>query len=229
MKTYKALDLFCGGGGAALGLLNAGFNQVVGIDIQPHPHYPGTFIQGNIAHLPVKLETFDFVWASPPCQLFSVGNYCQGEKRKRHKNWIPFTRYLLQNHPYTCIENVPNAPIRPDVILTGPAVGLTTIQRNRHFEISFFMLYPRPIRIPRKQWRAGKAYTITTSLGSASHFYPRKERGLPGKLTNQEAKTAMGIPQSITMSDREIGEAVPPPYSEFIGHTALNIIRKEHT
>ena len=34
MKKRIALDLFSGAGGAALGLLNAGFDEVVGIDIR---------------------------------------------------------------------------------------------------------------------------------------------------------------------------------------------------
>ena len=34
------------------------------------------------------------------------------------------------------IENVPDAPMRPDLILSGPAVGLENIQRLRHFELN---------------------------------------------------------------------------------------------
>lgn len=43
----KALDLFCGGGGAALGLMRAGYD-VVGVDIVDHSDvYPGEFIQAD--------------------------------------------------------------------------------------------------------------------------------------------------------------------------------------
>ena len=45
MKKRIALDLFSGAGGAALGLLDAGFDEVVGIDIREPTGYPGTFIQ----------------------------------------------------------------------------------------------------------------------------------------------------------------------------------------
>ena len=54
-----ALDLFCGGGGAAAGLQAAGF-EVVGLDINPTcaKYYPGHFIQADISNglLPISLE-----------------------------------------------------------------------------------------------------------------------------------------------------------------------------
>ena len=50
MGKLVALDLFCGGGGAALGILEAGFDRVVGIDIKRHKHYPGDFYpRGRLA------------------------------------------------------------------------------------------------------------------------------------------------------------------------------------
>ena len=72
-RKLKALDLFCGGGGAALGMIQAGF-EVTGIDIKPHPNYPGEFIQGDVFEDAPDLTDFDFVWASPPCQAFSVAS-----------------------------------------------------------------------------------------------------------------------------------------------------------
>ena len=52
MKKLLALDLFCGGGGACIGMQQAGF-EVVGVDIKPHKNYPGHFIQADIAQLAV--------------------------------------------------------------------------------------------------------------------------------------------------------------------------------
>ena len=73
MKQLKALDIFCGGGGAAIGMRWAGF-EVVGIDIEVHKNYPGDFIQGDIHDLPVDVMDFDFVWSSPPCQAHSFAS-----------------------------------------------------------------------------------------------------------------------------------------------------------
>ena len=221
--TMKALDLFCGGGGAAIGLLQAGFDEVVGIDIAPHPNYPGTFIQADIHHMPVDALDFDFVWASPPCQRFSVASrsYYNNGRENKHPDLIGVTRKLLECHPLTCIENVPPAPIRPDVILSGPSVGLLYILRRRHFELSWFMLYPTPHRgLPKDRWLSGEALCVTKSMRSPGHLRRLQLEGLilpdPDRKPYHKTKKAMGIPISHQMTKEEIGESVPPPYSKFI-------------
>ncbi len=66
----RALDLCCGMGGASRGLKAAGF-YVVGVDIEDQPEYCGNeFHKADALDFPI--EGFDFVWASPPCQEFSV-------------------------------------------------------------------------------------------------------------------------------------------------------------
>ena len=233
----RALDLYCGQGGVAEGLFNAGFDEVIGIDNEKRnaKYYPGDFIEADALDPPLQISDFDFVWASPPCQAYS----CTRSIHKRnHPRLIAPTRHLIQTHPFYCIENVPmikkeRHELRPDVILTGPSMGLPKIQRTRWFEVSFFMLYPEPKFIPKEQWQAGEAYTITKSLGAQSHFYRRKAKGLPGKLPlrpqdaqegDDNAHDVMGITHRMTQNG--IGEAIPPIYAELIGKEVIRQIKE---
>ena len=225
MGRPRALDLFCGGGGAALGMIRAGF-EVVGVDHNPRHRrvYPGEFIEADALAPPVDLHDFDLVWASPPCQRWSVST--SGHAALRHPDLIGPVRALLAPHPFTVIENVPRAPIRADVVLTGPTVGLPRIQRRRHFELSWWPgLLPSLLHVPRWMWAAGKAITVTTSLCATSHYYPRKRAGLPGRVPVAEARAAMGI--DTPMTSRQVGEAVPPAYAELIARRALEAIAAE--
>ena len=56
-------------------------------------------------------------------------------------------------------------------------------------------------------------------MSCTSHFYPRKRRGLAGRVGKAEAAEVMGI--TAPMTGRQIGEAVPPPMAEWIGRSML--------
>ena len=225
MKKPLALDLFCGGGGACIGMQWAGF-EVVGVDIKPHRNYPGHFIQADVHDLPVAVADFDFVWASPPCQRFSVASRYGDNDWERHPDFTPFLRNLFEGHQYTIIENVVGSPVRKDVVLTGVSMGLPYLERRRHFETSFLCMYPKPQKVKREYWEQGKAITVTKSMSSSSHWYHRKALGMRGRPTKEEVKVVMGIPQSQEMTYSELGESVPPAYSEFIAREALRQMRQ---
>jgi len=214
----RALDLFCGGGGAAAGLMDAGY-EVHGIDIDPRhsDYYPGASFRDMDA-LEIcedELASYDLVWASPPCQRWSRSTPI----KDHHPDLIRTLRTMLSGTDQWVIENVPLAPIMPDIRLTGPMVGLPRIERLRHFEVSdwirerLLMAWDQPPLIvpPAESWRSGRMCTITSSLSSLSHYYPRKRAGLPGRVPVSEAAKVMGIRHRMTT--KQIGEAVPPPYA----------------
>ena len=225
-----ALDLFCGGGGACIGMQQAGF-EVVGIDIKPHKNYPGHFIMADIHDLPVSIDDFDFVWASPPCQEFSLGgNAAKGGKRKKHPNLVEVTRDIFTRHSFACIENVPKAPIRPDLVLTAPTVGLPFMLRKRHFELSFFILHSTPWDTDKIMKRSGFVFSIRASGIGAMNTRNQAKRdimGLPRIVPRDVRKTFMGIPYFTEMNDQEIGESVAPPMAEYIAKEALRQMQKE--
>jgi hypothetical protein len=125
----RALDLFCGAGGASMGLHRAGF-EVVGVDACPQPEYPFAFVQADALTFP--LDGFAFVWASPPCQAFTAYKRRTDHVRPR-RNLIPAVRARLAaaGVPYV-IENVVGAPLRVPVMLCGSMFGLD-VQRHRLF------------------------------------------------------------------------------------------------
>lgn len=198
----SALDLFCCAGGSGKGLMDAGFD-VTGIDIEPQPRYPGRFVQADALRLPFRLDAFDLIWASPPCQAHSVGSRRWRETRD-YPDLIAATRDLLAAHPMTIIENVPGAPIRRDLILTGAMFGLETYRR-RHFETSFLVMAPDPGRPFGPKTRVGSF----TAAGNGGHG-PNRPRMWAEK---------MGVPWMVTK--HEIRQAIPPIYAEFISRAAL--------
>lgn len=79
-----ALDLCCGLGGWAEGLIAAGWD-VIGYDVEPGfaASYPGTFICRDVRHLiPYEGRGVSLVVASPPCQEYS--RHDQPWTRKRN-------------------------------------------------------------------------------------------------------------------------------------------------
>lgn len=226
MKNPIALDLFCGGGLVARGLLAAGFKTIVGIDIAPHAEqYPGDFIQADLNdNLPVRIEEFDFVWASPPCQRYSTLIRCfHPHLIETYPDFIPRVRELLAGHPMTCIENVLGAPLAKHLRLTGPTVGLNRIQRMRAFELSpevQLRCGQLPVlNLSRESWERGENLSVTRAMTGQTKY--RTRIGLPAKPPIEELRVAMGLDPDDSLTQEQIGEGVPPQYSEYIGRMAL--------
>lgn len=230
MTRPRALDLFCGAGGASMGLHRAGFD-VTGVDIAKQPRYPFRFVQADALNPPVRLSDFDFIWASPPCQAHTSMKTMWNAKQ--HADLIPETRELLANSGAAwVIENVPGAAtLRPILMLCGTMFGLGTrdgeivaeLRRHRYFECSFAILGPTcshggtVIGVYGGHGRNRKRATIGVYGGGHGVSLHRREKG-ERSFTADHQREAMGMPWA---SVDGLSQAIPPAYSEFIGRAAM--------
>lgn len=214
MSRPRLLDLFCGAGGAAMGYHRAGFD-VIGVDIKPQPHYPFEFGQWDaLEHLrSIIPESFDAIHASPPCQEYSsAGKAAKAVWGYEYCDLYAETRKLLirAGLPWV-IENVTAAPSRSGVVLCGSMFGLP-IQRHRTFESSHLMLLDRYCD------HRPDAITIT------GHSPQRWLGGARKTVPRAEYEAAMGIDW---MRVRELVQAIPPAYTEWIGAQLMQHVRDE--
>jgi DNA (cytosine-5)-methyltransferase 1 len=204
----RALDLFCCAGGATRGLQLAGFH-VTGVDIRKQQRYCGdSFVQADA--MEADLNGYDFIWASPPCQRYSMAT--PHDKRESHPDLLdPIRQRLLAQDTPWVIENVPGAPMRADIVLCGCQVGLK-LRRKRFFETSwhaFSLVFACKHDEP-----------VVSVVGQGTPSWVRKQLGY--NPTIQQYRDAMGIHW---MNRNELSEAIPPAYAEFIGRHALEYIR----
>ena len=209
----RLLDLFCGAGGAAMGYHQAGFTDIVGVDIMPQPNYPFTFIQADALEPPVRLEDFDLIHASPPCQAH-VAMAMNRWGNPRWEDLIPDTRDLIRDRPYV-IENVGGAvrSLHAPITLVGEQFGLTT-SRRRLFELGgWFALSPPPMR---RQEVSVAVY----GKPDGRRLWDRVDGSmLRAWASIEEGQDALGVPW---MTDElEVREAIPPAYTEYIGEQFL--------
>jgi DNA (cytosine-5)-methyltransferase 1 len=218
----RLLDLFCGAGGAAMGYHRAGFDQIVGVDIKPQPHYPFEFIQADALAPPVRLADFDAVHASPPCQGYVMGLRAINLKKygsvPDHPRLIEPTRAVLKESglPYV-IENVMGAPLKRSVTLCGCMFGLR-VRRRRGFESNMLLLHPRCQHRGHDFVGIYGDHAQTKSFGDKDGYTRR-----PRASTIDEARTAMEIDW---MDWHEIKEAIPPAYTEYIGTQLLDQLQR---
>lgn len=229
-KRLRILDLCCCAGGAGVGYNRAGF-EVVGIDIANKLNYPFPFHQGNaLSTLEYMLENtrdneiwtkarrgneldgwwslddFDAIHGSPICQ--DSCTLSTGTNGLSYTQMIPRMRelFIATGKPYV-IENVPNAPLRPDLTLCGEMFGLRVI-RHRIFEMNF------PVPQPEHIEHQGRVKGIRHGTRHDGYYFGVHGHG-GGKGTLAEWKEAMGIDWKMTKV--EVAEAIPPAYTQYIG------------
>ena len=182
----RLLDLFCGAGGAGMGYHRAGF-EVVGVDINPQPHYPFEFVQADALTLP--LYGFDAVHASPPCQHYANVTQWTGDQDDHPALIRPMRARLTATGLPWVMENVRTAELHGAIVLCGSQFGLP-IRRHRYFESN--------VALP---WFTTPCQHRSTDLA----FEHKGERAYAD---------AMGCDW---MSKFEARQAIPPAYTEWIG------------
>jgi len=204
----RLLDLYCCQGGAARGYTDAGFD-VTGVDITDQPRYPFRFVQADaLEYLAEHGAQYDAIHASPVCKRYSVAT--PARTRDSHPDQIAATRDLLQvvGRPWV-IENVPGAPLRPDLVICGCVVGLHEIERERWFETSW-----------RAQQLRAPCYHASSPITVAGHGEPSGPRSTHGLVARKaDWERVMGIDW---MTRDGLAQAIPPAYTRVIGAHLLD-------
>lgn len=232
----KLLDLFCGAGGAAVGYARAGF-EVVGVDLVAQPHYPFEFhnddalevlsawVTGANCSDILACAPFDAIHASPPCPRYSVLRHANVTRGSDHPDLVAATREALEatGLPWV-MENVPGAPMSPTVVLCGSMFGLGSgerqLRRHRLFESNVALMSPQCQHQGEAigVYGGGPTGRYTFENGIRKGLKGRRG-GYQGRM--DERREAMGIDW---MNSKELNNAIPPAYTEFIGAQLIRAI-----
>lgn len=189
-----------------MGLHRAGF-EVEGWDILPQPHYPFAFHLGDA--LEADLIGFDAVWASPPCQRYTVMQNIR-KNHNAHKDLVEPTRTKLESSGLPWImENVKGSPLRTSIMLCGTMFGLRII-KHRYFESNAplaFHLSACDHRDVYDPWH-GRGRTISEMrLAQDTPWIPAG-----GGATRKRGRSG------------DVNNAIPPAYSEFLGKQIIRAL-----
>lgn len=206
----RLLDLYSGAGLAADGYHAAGFDSIVGVDINPQPSYPYEFVQGDAIDLLGDVEwlrTFDAIHASPPCQAHTRAKHlrkAQGGESKYSDLLTPTLALLADVRIPWVVENVPGAPgMDGAVVECGSAYGLG-VRRHRLFLSSV------PLVGSGCDHKAqGRPWGVYHVPNDAIPQGGRTARNV------EHGREVMGVTRDVTW--QELKEGFPPAYSCHIG------------
>lgn len=221
----RLLDAFCGAGGCAKGYAEAGFDEIVGVDIEPQPNYPYEFIQADAVEFITRHgRAFDAIHASPPCKVHTS---LKAFAAAHHENLIPATRDALRTTDrHYVIENVPGSPLITPLMLCGSSFGLR-LRRHRLFECTF-AVPPKPCEhewqdadpiYAVKRYHSGEPETVMSGVVGV---YGRGQGLGPGEVSIWREQMRIDW-----MTKDEMREAIPPPYTEYIGRHWLDALAME--
>ena len=212
------LAAYCGVGGCTKGYQRAGF-RVTGVDIAPQPRYCGDdFVQGDaVEFIRRHGHKFDFIHAGPPCQHDCTLTAGTNAKRgNAYPDLLEPTRNALVStgRPFV-IEQPPGRAsqrMRVDIKLCGEMFDLGVL-RHRNFELNSWSATQPAHRKHRGRvagFRHGEWF-------NGPYFAVYGEGG--GKGSVADWQRAMGI--DWTGVRKEIAEAIPPAFAEYLGKAFL--------
>jgi DNA (cytosine-5)-methyltransferase 1 len=197
-----------------MGYARAGF-EVVGVDINPQPNYPFDFIQADVTEATrFTFQGFDLIHASPPCQHSAAITKGTNKHRQHlHPDLFPQVRALLERSgkPYV----IENPDSRPDLVLCGEMFGLKVI-RHRNFELGGWTAHA-PAHVPHRGLVIGMRHGRLVTEEEGRYYQVYGSGGYKGTVAQWQE--AMGI--DWTAVRREIAEAIPPAYTQYIGQQFL--------
>ena len=202
MAEFTFADLYCGGGGASLGLKQAGLKHLWGIDSDKaacatYEANIGKAICADAASVDwAALERPDVLWASPPCQGFSVAGKRQKDDPRNFLVWgFVWAVAVLRPRAFIC-ENVPGVGQGdwaqfPSIV----RMALETLGYN----VSVFKIDAVDYSVPQHRKRVFWAGCLEGWIRIPSPTHA--EGGMLGLKPWVTVREALGIPGSVLWKD----------------------------
>lgn len=205
-----------------MGYHQAGFDEIVGVDIKPQPHYPFDFYRSDALRFPLsgfnrlfgRFEP-DVVHASPPCQAYCALKHLT---KRKYPDLVDAVRERLQEWGgIYVIENVPGSPLKNPIQLCGSSFGLR-VRRHRLFESNVLLK-----ALPCQHKEQGRPIDVSGTGGRRINRRYDDHGGNTNKPRDiEEAHAAMGIDW---MTRYELSQAIPPAYTRWIGKQLIGMLK----
>jgi DNA (cytosine-5)-methyltransferase 1 len=249
LSMRTTIDLFAGAGGASIGLRNAGFHHELCVERDEDAAstlvaagLPG--VHGDVRHFIHydKLKRVDLVWASPPCQAFSIAGDRKGALDDR--NGWPWTLDVIDHlrsrgiwPEYVICENVPGLTYhtsdcdRSDYTKCSGCYWEAWVQpefRKRFDWVGTVMLNAADFGVPQHRRR------VFLVAGPKPIHWPQKTHCSPDKINQQTMfgpvmKPWVSIGEALGITTKIIGGGRNPTSAEDDKRTYRDITNEPST